>query len=188
MAQSGTGKNKKIIFIVIAALVVFGLIFAYFRFGIDPLGLFSDVTSAPEGTQLSAETGAVTAGEGSTQASSAIAENGVYTTKEDVALYLKTYGKLPSNFITKSEAQSAGWSGGGLDSVPSLNGKCIGGDYFGNNEGLLPKKKGREYHECDIDTLHASSRGAKRIVWSNDGLIYYTEDHYESFTLLYGTP
>ena len=64
--------------------------------------------------------------------------------------------------------------------------QCIGGDRFGNYEGLLPDAPGREYHECDIDTLHAASRGAKRIVYSNDGLIYYTEDHYESFILLYG--
>ena len=63
---------------------------------------------------------------------------------------------------------------------------CIGGDYFGNYEELLPEAKGSEYYECDIDTLGKNSRGAKRIVFSNDGLIYYTEDHYESFELLYG--
>jgi guanyl-specific ribonuclease Sa len=63
---------------------------------------------------------------------------------------------------------------------------CIGGNTFGNREGLLPSKKGRTYTECDIDTLGAKARGIKRIVFSNDGLIYYTDDHYESFTLLYG--
>ena len=57
---------------------------------------------------------------------------------------------------------------------------------FGNYEGLLPEADGRTYAECDIDTLGADSRGAKRIVFSNDGLIYYTEDHYETFELLYG--
>ena len=113
-----------------------------------------------------------------------IDEDGAYTSKEDVALYLHTYGRLPSNFITKSQAEKLGWSGGGLEKIAS--GKCIGGDRFGNYEGLLPKKSGRTYTECDIDTLGKSSRGAKRIVFSNDGLIYYTEDHYESFTLLYG--
>jgi len=115
---------------------------------------------------------------------SAIAEDGVYTSKEDVALYLHTYGRLPSNFITKDEARDLGWSGGGLEDYAP--GKCIGGDRFGNYEGLLPEKDGRTYTECDIDTLGKSSRGAKRIVFSNDGLIYYTDDHYESFTLLYG--
>lgn len=112
--------------------------------------------------------------------------DGNYTTKEDVALYIHTYGTLPSNFITKDEAQDLGWEGGGLDEF--AEGMCIGGDYFGNYEGLLPEADGREYTECDIDTLHADSRGPKRIVFSNDGLIYYTGDHYESFELLYGTP
>ena len=114
----------------------------------------------------------------------AIAEDGFYTTKEDVALYIHTYGRLPDNFITKKEAEALGWSAGGLDDY--AYGYCIGGNKFGNYEGLLPEKDGRKYTECDIDTMHASKRGAKRIVFSNDGLIYYTDDHYKSFTLLYG--
>ena len=113
-----------------------------------------------------------------------IPEDGTYTSKDDVALYIHTYGHLPSNFITKSEARKLGWSGGSLESY--AKGCSIGGDTFGNREELLPAKKGRVYTECDIDTAGKSSRGAKRIVFSNDGLIYYTEDHYESFTLLYG--
>lgn len=115
-----------------------------------------------------------------------LAEDGSYTTKEDVALYLHLYGRLPDNFITKQQAQALGWEGGGLEELAP--GKCIGGNRFGNYEGLLPEKDGRTYTECDIDTLGAKSRGAKRIVFSNDGLIYYTEDHYESFQLLYGDP
>ena len=114
----------------------------------------------------------------------AIDEDGSYTSKEDVALYIHTYGRLPGNFISKKEAQALGWSGGSLE--PYAPGKCIGGSRFGNYEGLLPEKEGRTYTECDIDTLGAESRGAKRIVFSNDGLIYYTGDHYESFELLYG--
>lgn len=114
----------------------------------------------------------------------ALPENGSYTTKEDVALYIHTYGRLPDNFITKKEAQNLGWPGGDLE--PYAPGMCIGGSRFGNYEGLLPEAKGRTYTECDVDTLGAKSRGAKRIVFSNDGLIYYTEDHYESFELLYG--
>ena len=114
----------------------------------------------------------------------AIDEDGSYTTKEDVALYIHTYGHLPNNFITKKEAEALGWSGGGLDDY--AYGCSIGGNRFGNYEGLLPEANGRTYTECDIDTMHASKRGAKRIVFSNDGLIFYTDDHYESFTLLYG--
>ena len=114
----------------------------------------------------------------------AIDPEGYYYSKEDVALYIHTYGCLPGNFITKKEAQSLGWTGGSLEKFAP--GMAIGGDRFGNYEGLLPTKKGRTYTECDIDTKGKSSRGAKRIVFSNDGLIYYTDDHYESFTLLYG--
>jgi len=115
-----------------------------------------------------------------------VIESGSYTSKDDVALYIHLFGHLPGNFITKAQASALGWTGGGLDAYAP--GKCIGGDYFGNYEGLLPKKSGRTFAECDIDTLGASSRGAKRIVFSNDGLVYYTPDHYESFTLLYGDP
>ena len=108
-----------------------------------------------------------------------IDEDGIYTTKEDVALYIHTYNKLPKNFITKKQAEKLGWNGGGLDKY--LENGCIGGDVFGNREKLLPAKEGRTWYECDIDTLHKSKRGSKRIVFSSDGLIYYTEDHYASF-------
>lgn len=112
-----------------------------------------------------------------------LAEDGFYTSKEDVALYLYTYGTLPDNFITKKEAKNLGWEGGYLDDF--AKGHCIGGDKFGNYEGLLPEADGRQYYECDVDTMNQRSRGAKRIVFSNDGLIYYTDDHYASFELLY---
>ena len=114
--------------------------------------------------------------------SAVIDENGSYTSKDDVALYIHVYGRLPSNFISKNEAEKLGWSGGSLE--PYAPGKCIGGSRFGNYEGLLPKKSGRTYTECDIDTLGKKSRGATRIVVSNDGLIYYTDDHYATFTLV----
>ena len=110
--------------------------------------------------------------------------DGWYYSAEDVAQYLVTYGELPCNFITKNEARDLGWEGGSVQKY--LEGAAIGGDKFGNREGILPKADGRKYYECDIDTDGKSSRGAKRIVFSNDGLIYYTEDHYETFILLYG--
>ena len=111
-------------------------------------------------------------------------EGGVYDSKEEVALYIHLFGHLPSNYITKKEAEKLGWPGGSLE--PYAPGKCIGGSHFGNYEGLLPDAKGRSWTECDIDTLGKKSRGAKRIIFSNDGLIYYTGDHYEHFELLYG--
>ena len=114
----------------------------------------------------------------------AIAEDGSYNSMEDVSLYLHTYDHLPDNYITKQEARDLGWSGGSVERYAP--GCAIGGDRFGNREGLLPSETGRTYYECDIDTIGETSRGAKRIIFSSDGLIYYTEDHYESFTLLYG--
>ena len=119
-----------------------------------------------------------------TEAALSVTEDGVYDSKEEVALYIHLFGHLPSNYITKKEAEKLGWPGGSLE--PYAPGKCIGGSRFGNYEGLLPNAKGRQYYECDIGTLGARSRGAKRLIYSNDGLIYYTDDHYESFTLLYG--
>ena len=113
-------------------------------------------------------------------------EDGSYTTAEDVCAYLQQYGHLPSNFITKKQAQALGWEGGSLEKIAP--GKCIGGDHFGNYEGRLPKASGRTWTECDINTLGARSRGAERLIFSNDGLIYYTSDHYESFQLLAGDP
>lgn len=151
-------------------------------------------TSAAETTETTAEasaetvtaeyTDALTVSDAPYEVEVKIDRDGVYTTKDDVALYLYTYGELPRNFITKKEAQKLGWEGGSLE--PYAPGCCIGGSFFGNYEGMLPEKKGREYHECDINTLGKKSRGAERLVYSNDGLIYYTGDHYKSFELLYG--
>jgi len=117
----------------------------------------------------------------------AVTEDGWYSSKEDVALYIHLYGHLPDNYVTKREAEELGWSGGSVERWAG-EGTAIGGSRFGNYEGLLPEAEGRTYTECDIDTVGASSRGAKRVVFSNDGLIYYTGDHYESFELLYGEP
>lgn len=147
---------------------------------IDIAGAFLDAAVESESGKTETQTQTVSPENEGT----VIDEEGSYTSKEDVALYIHIYGKLPGNFITKDKARELGWEGGGLEDFAP--GCCIGGDRFGNYEGLLPKKEGRSYTECDIDTLGADTRGAKRIVFSNDGLIYYTDDHYESFTLLYG--
>lgn len=107
--------------------------------------------------------------------------------KEAVALYIHTYGRLPDFYMTKSQAKRLyGWEGGALDTYAP--GYAIGGDTFYNYEGQLPDAPGRRWTECDIDTIGRSARGAKRIVFSNDGLVYYTDDHYETFTLMYGEP
>ncbi len=112
-----------------------------------------------------------------------VAEDGIYDTADEVALYLISYHHLPSNYMTKKEARKLGWSGGALNQV--AEGKCIGGDVYGNYEGILPEISGN-YYECDIDTINSKRRGEKRLIWSDDWDIYYTEDHYETFVQLYG--
>ena len=113
-----------------------------------------------------------------------IKKNGTYDQKDDVAEYLIIYKKLPKNYITKKKAKKLGWQGGSVEKVAP--GKAIGGDYYGNYEKKLPKKKGRKYRECDIDTLGKGKRGPKRLIYSNDGLIYYTGNHYKSFEKVAG--
>lgn len=142
--------------------------------------------STPDGAAGTAQNAieAAQAEEQPAAAAAAIDEDGIYDTKDEVALYIHTFGRLPGNYITKAEAEKAGWSGGSVEKY--CPGKCIGGGRFGNYEGLLPDAAGRVWTECDINTLGAASRGAERIVFSNDGLIYYTPDHYDSFQLLYG--
>ena len=101
-----------------------------------------------------------------------------------MALYIHTYGHLPNNFISKTKARNAGWdsSEGNLDEV--LPGMSIGGSEFKNYDGQLPEAAGRTWTECDINYT-GGYRGAERIVFSNDGLIYYTGDHYQTFEQLY---
>ena len=110
-----------------------------------------------------------------------VEEDGWYDSMEEVAVYLKVFDHLPYNYLTKDEAGDLGWNNkqGNLHKVAP--GFSIGGDRFGNYEGVLPDKKGRKWTECDID-FDGGYRNSKRIVFSNDGLIYYTDDHYNTFT------
>lgn len=112
------------------------------------------------------------------KAVSGVEKDGSYTSPEDVAEYIHTFGTLPGNFITKKELKKLGWSGG--DVYRYADGKSIGGDRYGNYEGLLPDGS---YKECDVN-YSGGKRGAERLVFSDDA-IYYTDDHYNTFTQLY---
>jgi len=144
-------------------------------------------SSTPPSSQSSNQSSEQTTNEGSNQTSEDTANHSSSQTSqqpltsfEDVANYIKEHGELPDNFITKKEAEKLGWvaNQGNLHEVAP--GKSIGGDRFGNREKLLPDKKGRIWYEADINYT-SGYRGKDRIVFSNDGLIYKTEDHYESF-------
>lgn len=113
-----------------------------------------------------------------------IEKNGVYTSKDEVAAYIYRFGRLPRNFITKKEALALGWDAKGGNLWQVTDKKSIGGDHFSNREKKLPEASGRKWFECDIG-YDGGRRGAQRIVFSSDGLIYYTPDHYENFYLLF---
>ena len=120
--------------------------------------------------------------EGPVASEQTVAEDGEYTVPEDVALYLHTFGHLPGNFITKNKARDLGWDSSRGNLWDVAPGKSIGGDRFGNYEGLLPDTT--KYRECDVN-YEGGYRGAERLIYGEDGSVYYTNDHYSSFTQLY---
>ena len=138
---------------------------------------------APVQTDAPADTPVPAAPE-ETQAPAAPTYGEPYTDPYDVADYLHAYGELPPNFITKNEAKALGWDSAEGNLWDVAPGKSIGGDRFGNRERLLPEASGRTWYECDVNYA-GGYRGAERVLYSSDGLIYYTDDHYESFTPLY---
>ena len=162
-------KQLKIIvpLFIITAIIAFMLGFQAGKGGTAPV-------QAPETPQVIVE-----------PVSQQIDENGTYYSKDEVALYLHTYNKLPSNFVTKADARKLGWDAQKGNLWDVCDHCVIGGDKFYNREGLLPKKDGRSYTECDVN-FEGGYRNEERIVFSSDGLIFYTDDHYQSFTQLYG--
>ena len=188
--------TKQILWIVLAAIAVAAVLFFVGRFYPGGIGGFiGALTGQPAGqtdVAIGTDAGKTDGGKKTPaqpdptpdqggQTETKIDENGSYFDKDSVALYIHTYGKLPKNFITKNQARDLGWSGGSVQKYAP--GKAIGGDTFSNAEKRLPT--GVKYKECDIDTDGAKERGAKRIVFGNDGSVWYTDDHYETFTKLY---
>ena len=106
-----------------------------------------------------------------------------YTAPEAVAAYLYEWEELPPNYITKSEAEKLGWQSNKGNLWEVTDHMSIGGDKFGNREGILPE--GENYRECDVN-YEGGYRDAERLVYSTDDFdIYYTADHYETFEQVY---
>ena len=125
-----------------------------------------EATAAPEETEAPAE------------------EEGPIIEPQRIADYLFQYGRLPDNFLTKKEAQALGWDSSSNYVSDVAPGMSIGGDYFGNYEGKLPRVQGRKYYEADC-YYTGGKRNAYRIIFSSDGHVWYTEDHYNTFTELF---
>lgn len=141
-------------------------------------------SEAPAETPPPAKTAAPAQTPEETAPASSVIYGEAYTDPYDVADYLHAYGELPPNFITKNEAKELGWDSAKGNLWDVAPGMSIGGDRFGNREGLLPKADGRTWYECDVN-YEGGYRGADRVLYSSDGLIYCTFDHYESFTAIY---
>jgi len=140
--------------------LVFALIVALFAIGSVSAGFFDFLNFGDDSADVN------------------VAEDGQYCTVDEVAAYIKEYHKLPSNYITKKEAQALGWHGGPLKSYAP--GKSIGGDTFTNRQHVLPDSDSK-YIECDINA-NGTARGAERIVYNTgDYKVYYTADHYDTF-------
>lgn len=102
-------------------------------------------------------------------------------TKEAVVVpYVKKNGRLPDYYLTKQEARQQGWIAAEGNLCAVLPGRAIGGDRFSNREKTLPEKKGRNWYEADIN-YHCGRRNADRLLFSNDGLVFITKDHYKTF-------
>ena len=144
----------------------------------DPPGFWEDLTATETEPPviITPTTPPTTAPTEPAQSGIYVTKNGTYTDREGVAQYLHTYGKLPSNFITKKQAKALGWDSG-KNLASYAPGKSIGGDYFSNYEGVPGKGT---FHECDIN-YKSGKRGAERIVWSGDGRIFYSPDHYTTY-------
>lgn len=166
--------NKKII----SLLLIFVILSSFIGCSLDTESVESPIENLNLTNYESSDN------EDNLEVENSIEEDGYYTSPEDVSLYIHVFNKLPSNFISKKEAGELGWESNKGNLWDVTDNMSIGGDRFGNREGLLPKAEGRQYYEADVN-YEGGYRGSERIVFSNDGLIFYTGDHYDSFEQLY---
>ncbi len=166
---------------IAVVLLLFGSVTGLFS-GDQPIAPEA-ATAAPKATQAAALDAATAVPEATRAAAPEATQAAALIEPQAIADYLFAHGELPDNFITKAEARALGWDSAKNYVSDVAPGKSIGGDRFGNYEGLLPKADGRQYYEADCNYV-SGPRGAERIIYSSDGLVFYTGDHYKSFSEL----
>lgn len=102
------------------------------------------------------------------------------TNETVVVSYVIQNHRLPGYYVKKKEARKHGWNPAQGNLCDVLPGRAIGGDVFTNREGSLPKKPGRNWYEADLN-YNCAHRNADRLLFSNDGLVFVTKDHYKTF-------
>lgn len=174
-------KSKARNILLLVGLVIFGIIWLKDNFSSVDLPLTDSSTEITEENSLQGDFPNVSldvkTAPDEAQSSLTIDQ---LTAEHRVVDYVKKNGKLPAYYITKKEARSLGWQSTYRDLCDAAPGKAIGGDYFSDFEKNLPKKKGRKYYEADIN-YRCGKRNANRLIYSNDGLIFITKDHYKTF-------
>ena len=170
-------KNKNLIYIVLAFVAGLLLMYLFNNYKIEKK---KDVVNSEIFEQNSSKNKLETSSEQKSNISLSAQNIDELTQKNIVIPYIKKHGELPDYYITKSEAKSLGWvpSKGNLCEVAP--GKAIGGDIWTNRQKSLPTKSGRKYFEADLN-YNCGNRNADRVVFSNDGLVFVTFDHYRSF-------
>ena len=107
------------------------------------------------------------------------AGNATKNEKDGADYWLKHFGELPEYYVTKEELIKYGWSDGKKPSK-FAPGKMYSKGVYENSDGHLPDAPGRIWYEADIN-YYEGRRNRHRVLWSNDGLIFVTYDHYETF-------
>ena len=98
--------------------------------------------------------------------------------------WLTYFNKLPDYYVTEEEAYNIGWIRG-KSPAKFIPGKMLTMGIYNNSNGHLPQAAGRIWYEADIN-YYEGRRNGHRVLWSNDGLIFVTYDHYATFYEIIG--
>lgn len=167
------GKIRSLFFICLGLLFGMAVMYVYRNFIEDKKDQAGSVKKETVSYGSTSSDGASNNGNSSAQVSI-----DQLTEEKTVISYVKQNHKLPDYYITKNEARKQGWNPSKGNLCDILPGKAIGGDKFGNREGRLPD--GEKYFEADVN-YHCGGRNADRIIYTQNGEVYLTKNHYKSF-------